>query len=261
MQIVEKALGEIKNFFLLLDIGNSLLNSLILFLTSLLISNFLGIEWKYSLIISIIYFTYHIIKKHRINKYLEVEEKTPSLKEQLRTVADNVNKTNPIIDELKDDVLKKMRDVKTSNFIDNKSLILRVLILGGLSFSILFLSYINVDFKGEIQQIIIEPINEIGLRGNVQEAVYMNISVTEGNLSDILGNNSIARFKKENIKLTINPLLSETDPSDIRQVQAESFTPPDFPKEIYTSYDVSYNEKVAKQNQQVVKDYFEKINR
>ena len=89
----------------------------------------------------------------------------------------------------------------------------------------------------------------------------MNISVTEGNLSDILGNNSIARFKKENIKLTINPLLSETDPSDIRQVQAESFTPPDFPKEIYTSYDVSYNEKVAKQNQQVVKDYFEKINR
>ena len=168
---------------------------------------------------------------------------------------------NPIIDELKDDVLKKMRDVKTSNFIDNKSLILRVLILGGLSFSILFLSYINVDFKGEIQQIIIEPINEIGLRGNVQEAVYMNISVTEGNLSDILGNNSIAKFKKENIKLTINPLLSETDPSDIRQVQAESFTPPDFPKEIYTSYDVSYNEKVAKQNQQVVKDYFEKINR
>ena len=262
MQIVEKALGEIKNFFLLLDIGNSLLNSLILFLVLLLISNFSGIGFLYPLIISLVYFAYALIKKHSQNKYFEVEQKTPSLNEQLRTVADNVNKTNPIIDELKDDVVKKMRDVKTSNFIDNKSLILRVLILGGLSFLILFLAYINVDFTGEIQHAIIEPIKEIGTRrANTQEAISINISVTEGNLSEILGNNSLAKFKKDNPQLTINPLLSETDPSNIGQVQSESFTPPDFPKEIYTSYDVSYNEKVAKQNQQVVKDYFEKINR
>ena len=153
-----------------------------------------------------------------------------------------------------------MKDVKTSNFINNKNLIYKILILGGLSFLIILFAYINVDFKGELQHTLIEPLKEIGVRNNTQEAIYTNISVTEGNLSDILGNNSLVKFKKQDLKLTINPLLSETDPSDIGQVENQEFISPDFPKEIYTSYDISYNEKVARQNQQVVKDYFEKIN-
>lgn len=258
MQIVEKALKEIKNFFLLLDAGNSLLNSLILFLGILLLSNLFDFLWHYALIPGLAYFTYSMQKNYRVNKYYVVESKVPALNEQLRTVADNINRTNPIIDSLKDDVVKKMKNVKTSYFIDYRSIIIRIVILGGLSFLVVFVAFMNVDFSGALMKLA-EPIKEIGLRKSGDEIIYRNISVTEGNLSEILGNKSLAKLQKRDLKLTINPLLSEVDPSSIGKVKPESFSPPNFPKEIYTSYDVSYNEKIARENQEVVRSYFEQI--
>ncbi len=52
---------------------------------------------------------------------------------------------------------------------------------------------------------------------------------------------------------------SDADVNDINQIRQEDFNAPIFPKEIYTSYDVAYNERIAKENQKVVKSYFEQI--
>ena len=258
MQIAEKALKEIKNFFLLLDIGNSLLNSLLLFLGILLLSNLFDFLWYYALIPGLAYFIYQLQKNYKVNKYSIVESKVPVLNEQLRTVADNINRTNPIIDSLKDDVVKKMKNVKTSYFIDYRNIIIKIMILGGIAFLVIFLAFVNVYFSGTFMKLT-EPIKEIGIRKSGDEIIYRNVSVTEGNLSEILGNKSLAKLQKRDLKLTINPLLSEVDPSNIGEVKPESFSPPNFPKEIYTSYDVSYNEKIARENQEVVRSYFEQI--
>ena len=259
MQIVEKALREIKNLFLMLDFGNAILNALITFLACLLISNLFNFQWYYGLIPSITLLIYQITKSFATNKYYIVETKVPALNEQLRTVADNVNRSNFIVDGLKDDVLKKMKNVKTSYFIDYRTLIARLMMLGGLSFLIILIALLNVDLAGTITQAVIEPLKAAAIRNSGQEVIYFNVSITEGNLSEILGNKSLAKLGKKELKLTINTLLSEADPSSIKNVEAESFSPPNFPKEIYTSYDVSYNEKIAKENQEVVKNYFQKI--
>ena len=120
------------------------------------------------------------------------------------------------------------------------------------------IAFFNVDLTQKLA-VITEPLKE-AVRTSSQEAVYRNISITEGNLSEVLGNKSLAKLKKRDLKLMINPLLSEADPGSVSAPRAESFSPPNFPKEIYTSYDVSYNEKIAKQNQQIIKNYFEQIN-
>ena len=65
----------------------------------------------------------------------------------------------------------------------------------------------------------------------------------------------------EELILTINPLESDADTSKVKPNSEKDFDKPTFPKEIYTSYDVAYNERINKENQKVVKNYFEKIAR
>jgi len=91
--------------------------------------------------------------------------------------------------------------------------------------------------------------------------VDLNLSYVEGNLDDILGNRSIAKLGVKELSLIIRPLESDADLNNIKQVSKEDFNAPIFPKEIYTSYDVAYNDRIAKENQKLVKNYFEQISR
>ena len=120
MQIVEKALKELKNVMLLLHFGSRVIDSLLLFIFFLLLSIIFKFSWFYVLIPSIGYLIFSLVISKVNNIYTKVENKVPELNEQLRTVADNINRTNPVIDSLKEDVVKNMKKVKTSYFINEK---------------------------------------------------------------------------------------------------------------------------------------------
>ena len=256
MQIVEKALRELRLMIYMFGIGDLLLNTFIIFLLILIFTILFNFKWYYALI-SLVYTVYAIIKTIRENKYLIVEDKVRELKEQLRTVVDNVNRTNPIVDSLKEDVVRNMRRVKTSYFIDFNSLNIRLIIFGCLTFMVLLLALLSVkfDFNGF-------KLPDVSLiRSATNQTEQLKFSLSEGNLSDILGNKSILGLGNKQLQLTINPLDSDSDINTAKQTSKEDFNTPDFPKEIYTRYDVSYQEKIAKENQRLVKDYFDKITR
>jgi|SRR3989344_3321380 len=259
MQIVEKALNELKKAMLILQIGDKLFNALLIFTLFLLLFNLLKLKWYYSFVPSLGYLIGIAMYTYITNIYLVVEGKVPEMKEQLRTVADNVNKSNEILDSLKQDVIKNMRKVKTSYFMDFRRLGIRVLMICVLAFIIVLMSFFNVKFEFSGFDLN-DNVNEIGIRNSGPEAVRLEYSLSEGNLSDILGNKSLAELGKKEFKLEINPLESDADLSIISNADSENdFSEPNFPKEIYTRYDVAYNEKIAKENQDVVRNYFEEI--
>ncbi len=262
MQIVEKALKELKKVLFILDFSGKFLNFLLILLFILLLSNLLNFPWIYAVILSTIYLIIVLTLSFFENKFLIVEGKVPELNEQLRTVADNVNRTNPIIDGLKEDVVKNMKKVKTSYFIDEKRIGVKIIILCGLAFLIVFLSFLNINFNfNGFNFNVQETLNGIGIRNYSSEPVHLNFFLSQGNLSDILGNKSIATLGNKDLLLTINPLESDADLSTVQKEESNEFNQPDFPKEIYTRYDASYNEKIAKENQKVVKTYFDQITR
>ena len=139
MQIVEKALKELKNVMLLLHFGSRVIDSLLLFIFFLLFSIIFKFSWFYVLIPSIGYLIFSLVISKVNNIYTKVENKVPELNEQLRTAADNLYKSNPVVDSLKEDVVKNMKKVKTSYFINEKIIGIKLLILCGLSFLILIL--------------------------------------------------------------------------------------------------------------------------
>ena len=258
-QIVERALDELQENMLLLSIGNIILNSLIIFVFVLLFSMLFDFDIFYALAPAALYFSASVVYSFLSEKYIPVEEKVPELKEQLRTAADNVYKINPIVDSLKEDVVRNMGKVRMSSFIDFNAIALRILFLTIVSIIVVVVAFMNINFDFSLNVPLIGKISTPGVRGAGQELVDLNLTYMEGNLSDILGDGSIALLGIEELQLTINPLASDVDINNIKKVGDSDFDPPQLPQEIYTSYDVAYNEKIAKENQKVVKNYFEQI--
>ena len=259
MQIVERALNELKRILFILYFGKGLLDSFLVLLIFLLLSIVFKFSWFYAVLPAVAYLIFISVLMQVKNHYLDVENKVPELKEQLRTAADNVYRTNPVVDSLKEDVVRNMRKVKTSYFIDEKSIGIKLIILCGLAFLIVFLAFLNVDFTGKLDFGNLTDINLIGTRNYGQEATRLNFFLSEGNLSEIFGNKSIAELSNKELQIGIKPLQSDTDLNIIEGASEQEFNNPNFPKEIYTSYDVSYNEKISKENQKVVKNYFDQI--
>lgn len=257
--VVEGALEELQENVTLLHLGRDILDTLIIFVFLLVFSTIFNFSVYYALIPVVVYFFVRIGVNFYKNKYMIVEEKVPELKEQLRTVADNVHKTNPILDSLKEDVVRNVSKVRTSSFIDTNTVTIRILMLTFFSIIVVIFSFLNVNFDFKLGAGFFGEPDVKDARFAGEELIDLNLTYIEGNLSDILGRGSIARLGTQELQLKINPLESDADIGNIKKVKEQDFNPPSFPKEIYTSYDVAYSEKIAKENQKVVKSYFEKI--
>ncbi len=256
--VVERALGEIEINITLIDVGVALLNSLLVFVFFLLIAVVFNISIFLALIPAVVTLGYFIFKILRKNKFAAVEDKVNDLRYQLTTVSDNIYRTNPIVDSLKDDVVKNMHKINASDFIDNKKVISRVALLTLISLLVIFASYTNLDLSLKLDIPSIAS-NLVGTRGMGQNVTDLNLTYIEGNFTDIFGRSSIAQLGTQELRLIVNPLASDVDVNNLRDVSDEEFIEPGFPKEIYTSYDSAYEERIAKENQEVVKEYFEQI--
>ena len=132
-QIVSKVLEDLETNVTLLDVGSTLVNSLIVFVFVFLFAVIFDFSIYYALLPSLLFLGFSIFRVIYKNKYAVVENKVPELNERLRTVADNVNRTNPILDSLKEDVLKDINKVRMAYFIDYSGITIRMLLLTILS--------------------------------------------------------------------------------------------------------------------------------
>lgn len=255
MADVRKALEEIETHVTFLDLGKILLNMLLVLLICLLVTEFFRISLYWTFLPSLVYLGFSLYKLHRKNKYLIVEQNVSELNEKLRTVADNIFKTNEIVESLKQDVLRSIPKIRFSELIDFKPIAFRIFAITVISIFVVFISAYNVEFNDFEFNV---PISK-GIRFGNEDLLLNNMSYEQGNLDDILGNKSVTKVGTQELNLVINPLDSSIDLNNFEETSKEDFNAPIFPKEIYTSYDVSYDEAIAKENQKVVKDYFDKI--
>ena len=208
----------------------------------------------------LIYFT---IIYFRQKKLLIVEQKVPELNEKLRTAADNIKVNNDITNDLKTEVVHEMKKVKTTLFIDLEGVGVRVFSIAIIAFIIVILSFLNLTFDFQFAPAIQNPISYVRDRVFTQTvAPNATMAYTAGNMSNVYGNKTaLVKLGDEEISLEVNPLQSELNFDELSEAETKNFNPPVYPKEIYTSYDASYTEKIAKKNQAVVKSYFEQISK
>ena len=100
MKIIENALAELRRTLILIKLFNSSIDSILVFIGFTLLFVLIKIPWYYAAIPFLLHAIIYIPRKMKDIRYSEVEKKVPILKEKLRTVADNVGKSNELIDEL-----------------------------------------------------------------------------------------------------------------------------------------------------------------
>ncbi|MBI2109720.1 hypothetical protein HYT58_00925 [Candidatus Woesearchaeota archaeon] len=259
MKVIIDALLEIKKAFSLIKIFNVLLDTFLIFSAIFLILSLIMVTWIFALVPAVVYCALKFHRLSRKNEFREVERRVPVLNEQLRTVADNIDRENPIIESLHKEVLGKMKQVRVSSFIDQKRMFAKTIALAFVSFIAVLVSFNNVVFL-DFNELVFETIDKAKeLTGKDRDDKFDEFEDIYGyRPRDIYGDASVAELGTEELLLKIQPLASEIDISDVKDAEKHEFGG-EFPKDIYATSDASYGDDIPKEHQEVVKRYFSDI--
>ena len=112
------ALKEAKKAVLHIVIFNSVIDTLVVFMLLFLATVLLTIPIGYAIIITLVYAVVHTYGNIKEVNFSSIEAKFPNLNEQLITVADNWKEQNEIVEALNQEVLLKMKEIRTSRFLN-----------------------------------------------------------------------------------------------------------------------------------------------
>ena len=256
MKAIARALLEIKKLIFFITVFTNFINSVVVFLVFCFIFIMLKIPGYYAVIPFLVHFLFFGRKKINQINYRYVESRIPSLKERLRTAADNLNRENEVITSLNKDVLAEMKHVKTGAFLEDRSLAIKMLTISLLSIAVIMSSASNfaiVNWKDAVRGI------DEAISG--EESIYQNLSeiqrFEEGD-ENIFGKESVAELGLEELDLKLDTAASGVNINKVKDVDEKEFES-QFPKEIYATSDSSYNERISKENQEIVKNYYKQI--
>lgn len=258
MKGIIDALLEIRKVFSLIGVFNTLLNTLLIFSLCFLVFSLISVHWIFAVVPAVVYCTFNFNRVKKKSEFREVEKRVPILKEQLRTVADNIDKENPIVDSLQREVLGKMKYVRVSSFIDSRKILAKIVSLALIGVIVVWVTFFNIRFL-DFNELVFKTIDAAKNLGAEKEDKFSEFEDIYGyRPRDIYGNASIAELGTEELLLKIRPEASEIDISQVKEAEKQEFKS-EFPKDIYATSDSSYKEDIPKEHQEVVKKYFNEI--
>ena len=224
----------------------------------------LGVKPWLAILPTIAYFIVLWVKKSQSNPLLEVERAYPELHEKLRTVNDNMAPTSEIVLELQQDVLDQISSVEISTFYETEKNTKRIMVIMLLCIILLIISLFNVPKLNyeKIAETISESLPAIKSPGNRPPddvfaggaSGFSDISVTE----DIYGAQTFADLDEQQQEIKINSLGYDINIRDIKQAKPQNFEE-GFPQEIFSENAEVSQDKIAKEHQDLVKNYFKKL--
>ncbi|MEK6904454.1 MAG: hypothetical protein AABW87_02570 [Nanoarchaeota archaeon] len=258
MKNIEKALTELRRSLIVSKLFNITIDALVVFLIFFLVFILMSISWFYTFIPTVIYLAFFTRKKLKSIKYLEVEKKVPLLQEKLRTAADNVDKDNEIVNQLHNEVIREMKLIRMSMFLDPFKNTMKIGFIGVLAFAIVLSASLNVmlfDFD-----VLIKDIG--GRFGGDVFVSDLNITFEGGN-ENIYGEESIIDYGSEELNLGLNTMQGELDFERKKEAENLNFHGRYITQEdLKAISDSSYIEKkLAKDEEEIVKRYFNQITR
>ena len=250
-----KAIKEINSTLNFLIIFESILNSVIFFLVVYFLLSLVNLFPISAIIPAIIYFAIRLRVNFKSDKRKIVESKYEPLKEKLRTAADNVNKENPVVNELEEEVVYDLKHVGLSSFIHTKQISYKIFTTILLSFAIVLATTMNlyiVDLNKFLS-------NFPEFLENINPRRADNILLGEINESEnIYGDSKLAILGNQEIDIKIRPVNYEVnvrEEGDVEQKQFDEI----FPREVAVEQSSAFEEKIPEEEQELVKSYFNKL--
>jgi len=249
---VIKEINRTMNFFIVFE---DMLNTGIFFLLVYFLLSLINLYPIAAIIPAMIYFIIRFYANSRKDKRLVVESKYEPLKEKLRTAADNINQENPVVNELEEEVIYDLKHVGLSSFIKTKRVYSKIFAIMLLSFIIVLATTLNLyivdlnklfsNFPGILEKI--DPRRaDNTLLGEINES------------EDIYGDSKLAVLGEKQIDIKIKPVNYEVNVREEGDVEEKQFDEI-FPSEVNVEQASAFEEKIPEEQQELVKNYFNKL--
>ena len=235
-----------------MDLTDVYLDSLLVFVLSLLVLALSSLSWTYAFIpfgIFLVYHTYYTITGF---SFEQVEQKVPELKEALRTVVDHLDKQNDVISQLFEDVLAQLKKVRTSYFVEFGAVSKQIILLSILCFAVVTISSLNVHFA-DINGVL----SQGALFGDYE--LEGNLLLDKGNDTDIYGDESVAKAGTEDLPIELTQISNEADLNKPKPIDNDGRFENMYPGEVGAVVTDNYADQIPKKYQDIVKNYFKGI--
>jgi len=259
MKKFNKVLKEINFTFNNIILFNSFLNTFLIFLILYLLLSFFNFYQIYSLVPAALYFIVNLYKGITEKHLITVEKKYPFLNERLRTARDNIKIENPVVDELKDDIIRDIKKVEVASFFNQKKQSYKILLSIILCFLIIFSAQFDLSF--DFKNIADNAIDFVyGIGGNESDAGKQGLEriAGSGESESVFGDAYIAQMGDEMLDVMIKQAGYEINLDDVKVPERREFEEL-FPDEVFIATSDVYEEKIKEEQQELVKTYFLKL--
>ncbi len=251
MQDFGRAMREVKRTLNQIFFFEVLLSSLLVFLGIYLLLLLLNLSAALAFFPAGVYFFVAAYLRFSTNKARVVEGKHSALREKLRTAADYMGRENPMVEELEGDVLREMRNVGISQFVNARGISYKILIITLLSFGIIFSSTLDIHFI---------DLKELGIFwGNDDRQKSKGAgdfdAVKLKSDEDIYGEDDVAQLGSNELDIRIMPVDFKVSVKEEGDLEVGNFNDI-FPKDAYLKEGEELREDIAKEDQEIVKNYF-----
>jgi hypothetical protein len=252
MQDFKGAMREVKftlNQVFLFEVA---MNGLLIFLTSYLLLLLFGLPSSFAFFPAIVYGAVSAYLRLNSNKARIVESKHAALREKLRTAADYMGRENPLVEELELDVLREMKNVGVSQFINARGMSYKILFITLLSFGIIFSSTLNFQF--------VDLTKFSGWGDSGQRAKGAGDFEARELVQDesIYGEEDVALLGSNDLDIRIKPVDFKVSVKEEGDVEVGRFNDI-FPKDAYLKEGEESQEDIPKEQQELVKNYFKQL--
>jgi len=268
MQPFTSLLDEIRKTLMGFYLFNNILTCIVVFLVSYLLLSILTFHPYYAFIPAVMYLIISTYVRAKGNMVAEVERKYAGLDEKLRTAAQYLRYSNPVIDDLKTQVVSQMHTVKSSSFFHTRRTTTKVSLAVLLCFLIILSSHFDkhfFDLKYGIQQQL-DKIPEIVKKAADRLAPeddtprLFDEDGQAGNLAnrDIYGDKSLAELGDDVVNMEMHSLNFRLSLKEEQELVSDEFED-SFPSDIYAEGASTFKETIAVSDQEVVKKYFKSL--
>lgn len=247
-----KEINRTLNELVLFDVA---INTVLIFLSIYLFLALFNLYPIAAVLPAAVYFLMASSKKMGRSKMKAVESKYADLREKLRTAADNVDLENPVVNELQEEVMRDVKKVGISSFLNPKKLSYRIFVCVVLAFTIVFVSTLNLSFLdmenliNKVPELLENPMGRFGTA-----TAFSDVNLTE----DIYGEKELAVLGNEKINIKIKPANFKVNVKETGEVEEKKFDEI-FPGDVFVESAEVFEENIPLEEQELVKTYFKKI--
>ena len=230
----------------------NMVNTTLVFLVFYLALTVLDFRPIYALLPAAAYLAFYTYISFKSSKSLIVENKYSPLREKLRTAADNIALSNPVVEELEYDVTKEMKNVGLSMFISPKTISYKIFAVMVISFMIIFATTANLKLVNlaKYGPSIFDTKNLKGV-GNLA-ATKLNTT------ADIYGKNDVAKLGDKELNIRLKPVDFKVNVKETGDAQKQNFETT-FTQDMAVKETSAYEENIPQEQQELVKNYFKKL--